>query len=33
MAGLDPFALKEKIEQKLRAILRRQIRPSLHHAA
>ena len=24
MAGLDPFGLKEKIEQKLRAILRQQ---------
>ena len=33
MARLDPFALKEKIEQKLRAILRREIRPSLHKAA
>lgn len=26
MARLDPFALKEKIEQKLRAILRREVR-------
>ena len=33
MAGLDPFGLKEKIEQKLRAILRQQVRPSLHQAA
>ncbi len=33
MVGLDPFALKEKIEQKLRAILRQQVRPSLHQAA
>jgi hypothetical protein len=33
LARLDPFALKEKIEQKLRAILRREVRPSLHQAA
>jgi hypothetical protein len=33
MARLDPFALKKKIEQKLRAILRQQVRPSLHQAA
>ena len=26
IAQLDPFALKEKIEQKLRAILRREVR-------
>ena len=33
VARLDPFALKEKIEQKLRAILRQAVRPSLHNAA
>ena len=33
LARLDPFALKEKIERKLRAILRREVRPSLHEAA
>ena len=33
MAGLDPFGLKKKIEQKLRAILRQQVRASLHQAA
>ena len=32
MAGLDPLGLKEKIEQKLRAILRQQVRPSLHQS-
>jgi hypothetical protein len=33
MAQLDPFDLKEKIEKKLRAILRREVHPSLHKAA
>jgi hypothetical protein len=33
LATLDPFALKKKIEQKLRAILRQEVRPSLHKAA
>jgi hypothetical protein len=33
LASLDPFALKEKIEQKLRAILRHQVRRPLHKAA
>jgi hypothetical protein len=33
LASLDPFALKEKIEQKPRAILRRQVRWPLHKAA
>ena len=32
-AKLDPFALKEKIERKLRTILRHQIRRPLSHAA
>ena len=33
LSGLDPFALKQKIEQKLRAILRYQVRRPLEHAA
>jgi hypothetical protein len=33
VARLDPFVLKEKIEQKLRAILRQAVRSSLHNAA
>jgi hypothetical protein len=33
LATLDPFAVKRKIEEKLRAILRQQVRPSLHKAA
>jgi hypothetical protein len=33
LATLDPFALKEKIEQKLRAILRRELRRSFDQAA
>jgi len=31
--GLDPFALKEAIETKLRAVLRYQIRTPLFKAA
>ncbi len=33
MAGLDPFGLKEKSSKKLPAILRQQVRLSLHQAA
>ena len=33
LATLDPFALKEKIEQKLRAILRREVRRPLARVA
>lgn len=33
LATLDPFALKEKIEHKLRAILRHEIRRPIHRAA
>jgi hypothetical protein len=32
-ATLDPFALKKTIEKKLGAILRQEVRPSLHKAA
>ena len=31
--SLDPFALKEKIEQKLRAVLRHEVRWPLFRAA
>jgi hypothetical protein len=33
LAGLDPFALKETIEQKLRGILRHEVRRPLPDAA
>jgi hypothetical protein len=33
LATLDPFALKEKIEQKLRTILRHEVRRSYAQAA
>jgi hypothetical protein len=33
LVTLDPFALKKTIEKKLRAILRQEVRPSLHKAA
>lgn len=33
LTGLDPFVLKQKIEQKLRAVLRYQVRRPLEQAA
>jgi hypothetical protein len=32
LSVLDPFELKEKIEKKLRVILRREVPPTLHKA-
>jgi len=33
LASLDPFALKQAIETKLRAVLRHEVRPALRRVA